>query len=129
MNQITGVPEAVLKALRAYEHAMRAFFDNSTTLRNVTDTQWAVNHAIVAALREATETRDQEIDRLLAKLAAAQADTARLDFLERTSANLFSWRTERVTGPARFWYCNGYQGGTPRFAIDAARAAEQEQLL
>jgi hypothetical protein len=123
-----AVPEAVLQAFGAWRRAMHAFSENDTDA-NLGDVRRAGREAHIAvatALREATATRDQEIARLTAEMAAAQADTARLDFLERTSANLFSWRTERVTGPARFSYCNGYQGATPRAAIDAARAAEDE---
>ena len=128
---LDGVPDSVHNAVISY--GMMEFSygnDPATTQDMVLYARAQLERAIATALREATETRDQEIGGLTAELAAAKADTARLDWIEQTRRGLY-YTVWLGTGEWAVMSDIEWSGipappGAIREAIDAARAAGEE---
>jgi hypothetical protein len=149
-----AVPEAVRTAIREAEETAVALAERRSgqTEIDYDCAHTAMEKAIVTALREATETRDQkiarltdrlrllfdenanldaDIARLTTELAAAKADTARLDWLSQPRDRIAFGINKADNIPGCSLYVDEdcyepFDAATLREAIDAARAAERE---
>jgi hypothetical protein len=129
-----AVPEAVRTAIREAEETAVALAERRSgqTEIDYDCAHTAMEKAIVTALREATETRDQEIERLTAELAAAKADTARLDWLSQPRDRIAFGINKADNLPGCSLYVDEdcyepFDAATLRVAIDAARAAGERE--